>query len=99
VGMEGFRVRTIDEYYVVRGLSPSPHMTLPAWRGAGYDEIAVELPDRRFGVKMRNHPPPAPWAAPGRRATPAGVHVLGRHAWTRPARPWGKLRADRRPRR
>jgi tetratricopeptide (TPR) repeat protein len=52
VGLDGFRVRDVETYQVVRALSYSPQMKLVVWRGASYDDIEVELWDRRFRVPI-----------------------------------------------
>lgn len=52
VGLDGFRVRDLRSYYVVQALSQSPRMKLVVWRGKGYDDVEVELWDRRFRVDM-----------------------------------------------
>jgi hypothetical protein len=50
VGLDGFRVRNVQAFGVVRTLSYSPHMKLVVWRGKSYDDIDVELWDRRFRI-------------------------------------------------
>ena len=52
VGLDGFRVRSVDAYYTVRALSQSPKMKLVVWRGSSYDSVDTELWDRRFRVDM-----------------------------------------------
>jgi tetratricopeptide (TPR) repeat protein len=43
VGLDGFRVRDVDAYYVVKALSQSPKMKLVIWRGQSYDDVETEL--------------------------------------------------------
>ena len=52
MGLDGFRVRSVDAYYTVRALSQSPKMKLVVWRGSSYDSVDTELWDRRFRVDM-----------------------------------------------
>jgi tetratricopeptide (TPR) repeat protein len=52
VGLDGFRVRDVDAYFVVKALSQSPKMKLVIWRGQSYDDVDVELWDRRFRVDL-----------------------------------------------
>jgi hypothetical protein len=57
VGLDGFRVRDVETYSVVRALSYSPRMKLVVWRGTGYDDIDVELWDRRFRIAIEDLAP------------------------------------------
>lgn len=52
VGLDGFRVRSVEAYSVVRALSQSPRMKLVIWRGKSYDDVEVELWDRQFRVDI-----------------------------------------------
>jgi tetratricopeptide (TPR) repeat protein len=52
VGLDGFRVRNTQAFAVVRALSYSPHMKLVIWRGTSYDDLDVELWDRRFRIDI-----------------------------------------------
>ena len=52
VGIDGFRIRDVEAYHVVRALSQSPRMRLVVWRGKGYDDVEVELWDRQFRVEI-----------------------------------------------
>jgi tetratricopeptide (TPR) repeat protein len=52
VACNGWRVRTFDQYGVLRALDPDPHLRLVVWNGDKYSEIVVSLPDHRFGVEM-----------------------------------------------
>ena len=58
VGLDGFRVRDVDAYTVVRALSQSPRMKLVVWRGKSYDDVDVELWDRSFRVEIETLAPP-----------------------------------------
>lgn len=53
VGLDGFRVRDADAYFTVKALSQSPKMKLVIWRGQSYDDVDVELWDRRFRVDIQ----------------------------------------------
>jgi tetratricopeptide (TPR) repeat protein len=57
VGLDGFRVRDVETYQVVRALSYSPRMTLVVWRADRYDDVEVELWDRRFRVPIEDLAP------------------------------------------
>lgn len=59
VGLDGFRVRNLEEYSAVLALSQSPDMTLLVWRGKTYDEVKVSLWERLFYVQMRDFKPGA----------------------------------------
>ena len=52
VGLDDFRVRDLEAYYAVKALSQSPRMKLVVWRGKSYDDVEVELWDRRFRVDL-----------------------------------------------
>jgi tetratricopeptide (TPR) repeat protein len=58
VGLDGFRVRDVNAYTVVRALSQSPRMKLVVWRGTSYDEVDAELWDRSFRVEIETLAPP-----------------------------------------
>ena len=57
VGFDGFRVRGTDAYDVVRELSYSPRMKLVIWRGQSYDDVEVDLWDRRFRIDIKDLAP------------------------------------------
>jgi tetratricopeptide (TPR) repeat protein len=57
VGLDGFRVRSVEAYSVVRALSQSPRMKLVIWRGKSYDDVEVELWDRQFRVDIDTFDP------------------------------------------
>jgi len=57
VGLDGFRVRDFETSRVVRALSYSPRMKLVVWRGSSYDDIDVELWDRRFRIALEDLAP------------------------------------------
>ncbi len=59
VGLDGFRVRDWRQYEAVRDLDLSPKMKLVAWRGASYDDVAVEIWDRQFRVTLEDLKPKA----------------------------------------
>ena len=58
VALDGFRVRDVDAYTVVRALSQSPQMKLVVWRGTSYDDVDAELWDRSFRVDIETLGPP-----------------------------------------
>jgi hypothetical protein len=66
VGLDGYRVRDMRAYAVVRALSQSPRMKLVVWRGTSYDDVEVELWDRWFRVALENLAPVASPSPPGR---------------------------------
>jgi tetratricopeptide (TPR) repeat protein len=57
VAVDGFRVHDYSSYDVLRALSQSPRMRLVIWRGKSYDEVEVELWDRRFRVDIEDYKP------------------------------------------
>jgi hypothetical protein len=57
VGFDGFRVRNVEAYHVVRALSQAPKMKLVVWRGTSYDDVEAELWDRRFRVEIETYKP------------------------------------------
>jgi hypothetical protein len=57
VGFDGFRIRSFEAYDLVRELSQSPRMKLVVWRGRSYDDVEVELWDRRFRVDLETLTP------------------------------------------
>jgi hypothetical protein len=64
VGLDGFRVRTLDQYDAVRNLQPLPSdvraMKLRVWRQTQYHDIEADLIHRRFGVRVRTYGTPGP---------------------------------------
>lgn len=54
---DGFRVHTAEPYDAIRALSQSPQMTLVVWTGKAYEEVKVELWDRRFRIDMPTYEP------------------------------------------
>ena len=57
VGFDGFRIRNNDAYNLVWALHHSPHMKLVVWRGTSYDDVEIDLWDRRFRVAMEDLAP------------------------------------------
>ncbi len=52
VALDGFRVRDYETYDVISDLDQSSRMKLVIWRGQSYDDVDVELWDRRFRVDL-----------------------------------------------
>jgi tetratricopeptide (TPR) repeat protein len=57
VGLDGFRVRNYEAYALVKELSQSPRMKFVIWRRNSYDDVEVELWDRRFRVDIDTFTP------------------------------------------
>jgi tetratricopeptide (TPR) repeat protein len=72
VGLDGFRVRDTNALDVVRALSYSPHMKFVIWRGQSYDDVEVELWDRRFRINLEDLAPKKPDYSPPPVARSAG---------------------------
>jgi hypothetical protein len=53
VGLDGYRVRTFDQYMVVNEFTDDPHMRLLVWSGKEYFEIDTKLEGRKFGIRPR----------------------------------------------
>jgi hypothetical protein len=70
VALDGFRVHNTAGYHAVKALSQSPRMKLVIWRGKSYDEIEVELWDRKFRVEIDSFEPAG--SPPTSAATPSG---------------------------
>ncbi len=49
VALDGYRVQTVEQYMLVRGLTNDPKIVLILWDGAKYVEISTSVPGRRFG--------------------------------------------------
>jgi hypothetical protein len=61
VAIDGYRVRTHQQYMTVRAFKVDPHVEWIVWRDGRYFEVAAELPGRSFGSKFTQ------WTAQGRR--------------------------------
>lgn len=60
VGLDGFRVSSVETYEAVRALSQASRMALVVWRGTRYEDVEVELWDRRFRVEIATFTPANP---------------------------------------
>lgn len=64
VGLDGFRVHTLDQYDLVRSFtattSDATAMRFRVWRQAQYVDIEADVPGRRFDVRMRTFGTPGP---------------------------------------
>lgn len=56
VGVDAYRVRTVDQYTLIARSGFDPHMRLTVWRQGRYREVTVVMPQRYMGVYLRNHP-------------------------------------------
>ena len=59
VGLDGFRVRTRRQYFLVRTFTDSPDVSLLVFRHPDYVEVKGRAPGRRLGFDMRSHKPVA----------------------------------------
>ena len=48
VALDGYRVQTLEQYMLVRGLTDDPKINLIVWNGSKYVEVSVSLQQRRF---------------------------------------------------
>jgi len=62
VALDGFRVRTRRQYYVVRGFGEEPTLSLIIFRHPRYVELKARSADRRLGFDFRSHRASAPRA-------------------------------------
>jgi hypothetical protein len=64
VGLDGFRVRSLPQYDVVRNFQALPsdatEMRLRVWRQTQYLDVTTRLLGRRFGVRVRTYGTPGP---------------------------------------
>ncbi len=64
VGLDGFRVRSLPQYDVVRNFQALPsdatEMRLRVWRQTQYLDVTTRLLGRRFGVRVRTNGTPGP---------------------------------------
>jgi tetratricopeptide (TPR) repeat protein len=52
VALDGWRVRTVEQYDLVRAFTSAEHMVLVVWKGSGYETVEAAPKDRRFGISM-----------------------------------------------
>jgi len=55
VGLEGWNVDNIEQYYAINAFPESEHVTLTAWRGHLFS-VAADAPNRLFGIQFRTYP-------------------------------------------
>jgi tetratricopeptide (TPR) repeat protein len=55
VGLEGFRVENLNQYYAINAFFGKELMTLTLWRGSLYT-ATIQAPNRLMGVQFRSHP-------------------------------------------
>jgi tetratricopeptide (TPR) repeat protein len=55
VALDGYRVRTEQQYLGVRSISNDPKMVLIVWRDGQYRQVDVTLDGRRFGVDLKTY--------------------------------------------
>jgi tetratricopeptide (TPR) repeat protein len=64
VGLDGFRVRTLEQYDAIRNFQPLPsnaaEMRLRIWRQTQYHDVTARLITRRFGERVRTYGTPGP---------------------------------------
>lgn len=53
VALDGFRVRTVEQYACVRALTETPALHLIAWQDGAYIELTPTLKNRRFGADIQ----------------------------------------------
>jgi hypothetical protein len=56
VGLDGFRIRTAEQYGAVRRFSRQEAMRFTFWRGGAYHQVEATVPDRWLGVGFVDHP-------------------------------------------
>jgi hypothetical protein len=53
VALDGYKVESVGQYMIVRGLSFDPHMDLIIWKDQQkYVEMKAYVPTRRFGIAL-----------------------------------------------
>ncbi len=57
VALDGQPVSTVDDYMIIRAISPSTNLVLFLWDGKAYRELVAHPPNKRFGVDMRVYYP------------------------------------------
>jgi hypothetical protein len=55
VGLEGWRVDTVEQYHAINSFFEHPRVKLTLWRGA-LVKVDAETPRRLFGTDIRTHP-------------------------------------------
>jgi tetratricopeptide (TPR) repeat protein len=57
VALDGWRVRTLQQYYAIRSFDDDPDLRLIIWRDGKYAEVAARRMYRSFGAEMSDYPP------------------------------------------
>ncbi len=57
VGLDGYRIRTRRQYYLVRTFTDAPEVSLVVFRHPGYVDVKGRAAWRRLGFDMRSHKP------------------------------------------
>jgi S1-C subfamily serine protease len=55
VGLDGWRVDTVEQYQAINAFSEHPEMRIDVWRGKVFT-IAPRVPGRLFGIDLKTHP-------------------------------------------
>ena len=65
VAVNGWRVRTANQYISVTRFSNDDLLTLTVWRDGKYRELRLKVPERSFGTRFTDHrgEPPVPQPA------------------------------------
>ena len=56
VGLDGWRIRTAEQYGTARRFSRDDEMTFTFWRGGSYQQVKVPVKERWLGVTFVDHP-------------------------------------------
>jgi hypothetical protein len=59
VALDGYRVRTMAQYQLVRAMSDAPKITLIVWDGRQYKELQGSFANRKFGSTFKDYKPGA----------------------------------------
>ncbi len=55
VGVNGWRVRSANQYIAVTRFRNDDAMTLTVWRDRRYQELTLRVPERSFGTRFKDH--------------------------------------------
>jgi S1-C subfamily serine protease len=55
VGLEGFRVENLRQYYAINAFFSREQMKVTLWRGSIFT-ATIQAPNRLMGVQFRSHP-------------------------------------------
>lgn len=67
VALDGWRVRSKDQYAIIRAFDASPDMRFIVWQQGQYSEMLVRNLGRQPGVRLQTHNPQRPGAPAGAR--------------------------------